>query len=252
MQEAESLSLSGSSADDYFCGAMGSWRRQGSDTNLILCIHTELSPPGLAETFANNVIFGGRGGHVEPPSSTSCSSGDHCTSKERCGTDRQTHRHSWEEGDIPPSCCEVLSMAAVSNTQLFRAVECGRRCSRCCSRSRGQEELGGIYLFVMVLPHFFPSHSQRDHIRCDPSKLLAGMKPRVPPAQILLRQPALWAAGAAQGLNPTIPLVMPCRAQSHPPASCCPHLHVLPPERCLFVCWLSVLRPAGKPLLSKY
>lgn len=111
MQEAESLSLWGSSAADYFCGVMGSRCRQGSDTNLIPCMHTELSPPGLAETFANNVIFGGRGGHVEPPSSSSCSSGAHCTPRERCGTDRQTLRQSWEEGNVLPSCCKLWDVA---------------------------------------------------------------------------------------------------------------------------------------------
>lgn len=251
MQEAESLSLSGSSADDYFCGATGSWCRQGSDTNLILCIHTELSPPGLAETFANNVIFGGRGGHVEPPSSTSCSSGDHCTSKERCGTDRQTHRHSWEEGDIPPSCCEVLSTAAVSNTQLFRAVGCGRRCSRCCSRSRGQEELGGIYLFIYygaapLLPIPRPEGSH----------------------QVRSKQAPCWdeAQGAACPNPPASTSLVGGRCSSgfephHPPGDAVPSsepspslLLSSPPRaspRALFVCLLAQCAPAGRKALAQ-
>lgn len=48
MQEAESLSLSGSSGADY-CGGVG--------TGSTIIIRVSLSPSRPTETFANNVIF---------------------------------------------------------------------------------------------------------------------------------------------------------------------------------------------------
>lgn len=125
--------------------------------------------------------------------------------------------------DSYPSCCKVLR-----KKQLLRA----EGCSRCCSRSRGQEELRGIYLSAtqgMLLPHSFPSHSQ--------TGITAGSThPRWAEAQgaTCPNPPAsnrFVSGSCSSGLEPHHPLVL----LSHPTASPVLTSTCFPLEHCLFV-----------------